>query len=579
VIPVVLAILITFVLAPLVHWLERKRLRRVPSAVLVVGLACAVVAGILLVVLFQVQSLADALHEHKDDIVAKMVHIRESSKGSWFEKVTDTIETIHKQLFPESGGAGASKGVEPVLVKIETSTLPELLQRVASPTLEGLVNVGLVILLVVFMLVHRENLRNRLISLKGTGSLTSMTRALDDAAQRISRFLQMQLVINVGYGTALGIGLFVIGIPYAVLWGFLAVVLRYIPYLGGVIAAFFPLALGLALLPGWTPVLLAAAYILVLELITANVAEPLLFGHSIGASAVALLIAAVFWAWLWGPAGLVLATPLTACLVVLGRYVPQLEFISILLGDQAGLEAPVRYYQRLLARDEYEATDLVEEYVEAHSPEKACEEVLLPALMLVKQSHEYGELTQADQAFFLQVTREVIDDLLPAPLPDRKAPGERSSEVPEKQVLVLGCPARDEADEVALDLLGRVVARANCRFEIVPHELLLAEMMERIQEQQPAVVVIASLLQDGLAHTRYLCKRIHARFPLLKIHVGCWGLTHHVDRLRRQLQAVGADDVATSFAESQEKLLPQIQFLSHAPEELSERVGHPATVS
>ena len=240
------------------------------------------------------------------------------------------------------------------------------------------------------MLLKYEDLRNRLIGLVGSGQLTVTTRALDDAGQRISRYLLMQFIINGSYGLAAGLGLFFLGVPYAVLWGFLAAVFRYIPYVGPWIAAFFPIIISLVAFPGWGQLALVIGLFVLLELWSNLLMEPWLYGHSIGVSEVGLLVVTGFWTWLWGPIGLVLATPLTVCLVVLGRHVPQLHFFDLLFGKAPALAPPVIYYQRLLARDQEEATEVVEDYVKAHSLEKVYDEVLIPALLLAWQDRQQG---------------------------------------------------------------------------------------------------------------------------------------------------------------------------------------------
>src|SRR5262249_8294685 len=247
-----------------------------------------------------------------------------------------------------------------------------------GPVLEGLATTVLVVVLVVFVLVLREDLRNRLLRLIGNGRITDTTKALDDAAGRISRFLLTQSLINVFFGMVLTISLWLAGVPYALLWGFLAALLRFVPYMGTFFAMLLPFTYSVAVFPGWREPLLALGIYLTLELLAAYVVEPLLLGHSTGVSPLALVFAAAVWTWLWGPLGLILSTPMTTCLVVLGKYVPGLEFLDVLLGDERVLDTSVSFYQRLLARDQDEATELVEHYLESHPPEAVFDELLLP---------------------------------------------------------------------------------------------------------------------------------------------------------------------------------------------------------
>ena len=556
-IPVVLAVLLTFILSPAVTALQRRGLWRVPAVIVVVLIASVVVAGIGAAVVLQVKALATDLPHHKELIIEKIVSLQEASKGSWLENLTATFKDIKKQAAP--GGDEA-----PVPVTVESNDYWSIFQNTISPVLELLVSAALVAVLVIFMLIQREDLRNRLLRLWGSVNLSSSTRALDDASRRISRFLFMQLLVNGGYGLAFGIGLFFIGVPYAFLWGFLAALLRYIPYLGVWVATAFPLVLSIAVLPGWTYPLLVLGLVLLLELITANVVEPMLFGQSIGVSEVALLISAAFWAWLWGPIGLVLATPMTACLAVLGRYVPQLEFFSIVLGDEPVLETYVSYYQRLLARDEDEAAELVEKYLQDQPAQELFDRVLVPALVLAERNRESDELSQADHDFLLQATRDLLEDLTPAALPDPDAAVNKIAGEPAgPPIMLLGCPAHDEADELALQMFRRLLDPARLQMEVLSVKTLSAEVVAHVRQKKPAAVLVAALPPEGVAQTRYLCKRLRTHFPELKILVGRWGETENQERVRERLSSAGADHVAFRLLESRDQLLALSPVLDH----------------
>jgi hypothetical protein len=317
----------------------------------------------------------------------------------------------------------------------------------------------LVIVLVVFMLIYGEDLRDRMIRLIGHGRLLITTRAIDEASQRISRYLIMQLVINASFGLALGIGLFLIGVPYVLLWGVLAAVLRFIPFVGSWLVAAILLTFSVAVFPGWTQPLLVSALVAALELVSNQVMEPLLYGHSTGISPVALIIAAAFWTWLWGPVGLALSTPLTTCLVVLGKYVPHLEFLDILLGDEGTLDAGMGFYQRLVARDQDEAVAVVEDYLQNHPAETVYDDILVPALVLAKRDRTRGELTTDDEQFIYQVTRDILNDILPSQVTQSAGNEITTGEHAGPQVILLGCPARDEADELALHMFAQLQAK------------------------------------------------------------------------------------------------------------------------
>jgi AI-2E family transporter len=419
------------------------------------------------------------------------------------------------------------------------------------------------LVLLVFMLLKRESLRNRLIRLMGHGRLTLATKAVEDAGQRISRFLLMQVIINGGFGLVLALGLFLIQMPHALLWGFLAALLRYVPYLGSWITSVVLVALSLAVFPGWVQPILVLGLIVVLELVTANLVEPRLFGHSIGVSEVALLVAAAFWAFLWGPIGLVLSSPLTVCLVVLGKYVPQLEFLDVILGDEPSLSADVTYYQRLLARDQDEATQLVLTQLKTFPPEQVYDRLLVPALNYVKQDRARDDLTEADEQFVLRATREIVEDLGER---QTAAPAAEGSTAPaSRKVRILGCPGHDEADALALEMLRQLLDPARWEMDVLSIDMLSSESVDRAGDKEPAVVCIGALPPGGLAHTRYLCKRLRARLPAARIVVGRWGLKGDLEQDQEQLREVGADRVETALLETRTHLSTWLPVLT--PEE------------
>ena len=364
-IPLALAVLLTFLLIPVVKWLQRLGLWRVPSVILVVILAGSLLGGIGWVVMLQLRNLANDLPRYENNIKGKIADLRQLGKGGLIERVQLSIQDIVSELHGERPEESPAQG-DDTLTPASEKPIPVVVQQPSVlwqlPSLfESLANAGLVVVLVIFMLIDHADLRNRLIRLAGYGRLTVATRALDEAVQRISRYLLMQSIINGSYGVAVALGYFLIGVPYAFFWGFLAATLRFIPYVGPVLAAAFPIVLSLAAFDGWVQPILVISLVLVIELVSNGIMEPLLYGQSAGVSQVALMVAIAFWTWLWGAVGLLLATPLTVCLSVLGRYVPQLEFLRILLADEPVLEAHAAYYQRLLAKDQDEAAAIVDD--------------------------------------------------------------------------------------------------------------------------------------------------------------------------------------------------------------------------
>jgi predicted PurR-regulated permease PerM len=591
-IPVALAVFLTFLLAPLVSFLQRRHLRRTPSVALVVLLAALLLAGVVWLVTAEVTSLAGELPKYTENVKEKIRSLRKMGQGSVTERLEKMIQDItgewqsqpaspEGEVADRSAGPGSAAPEKPpaVVVQPESPAWLSRLPALLSPLAESLGSLALALVLVVFMLLKREGLRNRLIRLVGHGRLTVATKAVDDAGQRISRFLLMQLIINGSFGLVLTLGLFLIQVPYALLWGFLAAILRYVPYLGSWITATVLITLSLAMFPGWVQPLLVLGLIVVLELVTANIVEPKLFGHSIGVSEVALLVAAAFWAFLWGPVGLVLSSPLTVCLVVLGKYVPQLEFLDVLLGDEPSLDADVGYYQRLLARDQDEATQLVLAHAKTFPPEQVYDRLLVPALNYVKQDRARDDLTEADEQFVLQATREIVADLgerRSATAREASAPAEGETEAPaHRKVRILGCPSHDAADALALEMLRQLLDLARWEVEILSIDMLSAESVARAGEKEPAVVCIGALPPGGLAHTRYLCKRLRARLPGARIVVGRWGLQSNVEVNQEQLKEAGADQVETTLLETRTHLSTWLPVLT--PEEAKTHAGGAAT--
>jgi len=440
--------------------------------------------------------------------------------------------------------------------------------------LEPLANAGLVLVLVIFMLLKQRDLRNRLIRLGGFSQLTTTTKALDEAGERISRYLLMQSIINGSFGVAVGLGLFLIGVPYALLWGFLAAVLRFIPYVGPGLATILPSALSVAIFPGWWQPVLVIGLIALLELMNFMVLEPWLYGQSAGVSEVALLVTVAFWTWLWGPVGLLLATPMTVCLSVLSKYIPQLDFLNTLLGDEPALDLPTHYYQRLLARDDDEAAELVETYLQTHAPEEVYDDLLMPALTAAKRDRERDAIMLEDLQFVGQATQAIMDDVAlrqsqaaPAAADVVAISDEAPVARPVPSIRIVGCPARDEVDALALRMFQHMLDPQRYSLEIASVEMLTAEVVSLVEQQGVELICIAALPPGTTTPTRYLCKRLRARFPACKILVGRWGWTGEGDANRALLLAAGADAVGLTLRESHNQVQQWAMLdAPHAPE-------------
>jgi predicted PurR-regulated permease PerM len=550
-IPLALAVLLTFLLSPVVGAFQHRGLGRVPAVLVTVLLALSILGGIGWTLTRQLVTLADELPRYSLNIHHRIADLRGASKGGSMEKVQKAVEDVVGEI--EKTDMPSAARQKPVAVVLEP---PSILVHLPS-VFQALGSAGVLTVLVIFMLLERRELRDRVILLIGYRRMTATTRALDEAGARISRYLLMQSIINGSFGVAVVLGLFLIGIPYAVTWGALAAALRFIPYLGALVAMLLPLALSLAVFPGWLQPALVVGLFLVLEPITGSVLEPWLYGQSAGVSQVALLIALTFWTWLWGPVGLLMATPLTVCLVVLGKHLPALGFIVVLMGDRPVIEVKARYYQRLLARDRDEAIDIVEAYVDTNGRELVYDTVLLPALYYAKQDHDRGLLSEDDTQFVQQATREVLDVLAqdaPAPSEGDTGADLSSSAASDTRVRILGCPARDGADALALEMVRHVLDPAKYRLEVYGTGMLTAEVVDWVGLHRPALVCIGAVAPGGLSQARHLCKRLRSQCPDLKIVVGRWGLHDERDTDCQQLLAAGADYVETSVLDTRRAL-------------------------
>ena len=544
-IPLALAGLLAFLLSPVVNAIDRWGAGRATSVLVVVLLAFCLTGGVGWVLLRQLVSLADELPQYSANIRQRVVDLRVLSKGGSVEKVQRTLTEVVGEMQKTEPNAKA-KADKPIAVIVEPPTsllahLPGLIDVLAAT--------GVVTVLVIFMLLEREDLRDRLIRLVGYRRVTVTTRALDEATARITRYLLMQSVINGSFGVAVGIALFLLGVPYAALWGCLAAALRFIPYVGPTIAVLLPTAMALAVFPGWSRPLLTFGVILALEVVVSMVMEPLLYGQSAGVSPVALLVAVIFWTWLWGSIGLLLATPLTVCLIVLSKYLPSMGFLVLLMSDDPVLEPKARYYQRLLARDQDEAADIIEEYVKAHDPESVYDEVLLPALYYAKQDWEREKISEADAELVAHTTREIVEELDQ----DRTSEAIRDASAPVGRLVtrrvVLLCPARDEIDGVAVAMAGRFIDAARWQVETLGTSMLTSEVTQLVEERRPTIICIGSVAPGGMSHVRHLCKRLRARCPDVGLVVGRFGLHDESADEQQQLADAGADHIVTTLRE------------------------------
>ncbi|MBV9342426.1 MAG: AI-2E family transporter [Acidobacteria bacterium] len=462
------------------------------------------------------------------------------------------------RALPELDGRSSSASPQhpiPVEVHEPEPTPFQLLKKAAGSALRPIGTAFIVLVFVVFLLVGREDLRDRILRLVGSRRLYVTTQALDDAARRVSRYLSMQLAVNATFGSLVGLGLFLIGIPHALVWAVLATLLRFIPYAGAWIAAAGPMLLAVAVAPGWSKFAWTLALYLVLELLAANVAEPLLYGSSTGISAVAILVAAVFWTWLWGPVGLLLSTPLTVCLVVIGRYVPHLEFLGILFGDEPALSSAQRFYQRMIAMDAEDAAELTDELLKDKSLADVYDTVIIPALSLAEEGRHAGFLDAAIEEYLLDNTRELVEEV-----------GSRPSTQPalSDTIARLIClPAKDTADEIAGEMLIQLLPQTVAA-ELLPCGISSRDLIHRIASQKPDVVCISGVPPQTTRQVALWCKHLRKQFPDLTIVAAVWS-TADLASIRSRIPVSDANHVVCTLRQAVDYIAPGVVESAEQP--------------
>jgi predicted PurR-regulated permease PerM len=562
-VPIALAMLLTFVLSPPVTWLQRW-IGRVPAVLAVVTLLGVLLAGAGYGVALQMSELAGELPRYRSNIRQKIADVRNAGRGGSVERIQETFKEIQKDLEAADKQGAAKPRTPSVFVQSEQAStllgIPAWLQPFLGPASTA----GLVVVLVIFMLLEREELRGRLIGLLGHGNLAVTTKAFDEAGRRVSRQLLMQALVSAIYGACAGVGLWAIGVPYPLLWSALGAALRFVPYLGPIAAAAAPLILSLAVFPGWIEPLWVLALFIALELFTNLVLETVLYAGAAGVSQVALLVAVAGWTWLWGAMGLLLATPLTVCLVVLGKHVSGLEFLSTLIADSPALAPDISYYQRLLARDQTEAADLLSRHLANNPPETIYDALLVPALNYAEQDRLDGRIDDEDERLVIEATRELMADAaalrraaVPSPSMAGDAPSLDVTDVPAEAgatLHVVAYPANGLGDELALGMLEELLQGQPFTFEIPSSRLLTSEVVSLMRARGARVLCIADLPPSPTSKTRYVLRKLRAELPDVPILVGRWAPGALPDEERRSLVEAGATDVAASVLETRNQL-------------------------
>jgi predicted PurR-regulated permease PerM/CheY-like chemotaxis protein len=559
--PLALSVLLSFALAPATRVLERFGLPRAPAVVLTVVLSLGLLGTIGYVVGHQLNSLAKRLPDYQENIETKLRGVMnpgQQSTAARLKTLADEVTAKMEQPAVAPDGAVAVQKVE----VIARPSFQDRLRSATGPYLEFLGVGSFVLILVMFMLMGREELSDRIVGLVGHRQVSVTTRTMDEIGQRISRYLATFALVNSGFGLVIGLGLWMIGTPWAVLWGCLAAMLRFIPYVGPAVAFILPLVFSFAHFPGWAKPLEIVVLFAVVEAALTSFLEPVIYGKTTGVSALGLLIAAMFWTWLWGSMGLLLSTPLTVCLAVLGKYVPSLWFFTALLKEDINLEPDIRFYQRLLARDREGAIEIVNAALKQRPRVEVFDDILIAALARSEDDVARDQLDGTMQAFVWGVVGEVIDSLEGVPdlsltamaMPAAGGAGTEGEVSASQPVVILGLVADDNSDALALRMLKQLLAASKCSMEIVNDTASSLRVVERVAEQCPSIVIISFLPPEGSAFARYLIQRLRASFSDLPIVVGRWDANASESSLER-LMAAGASHVVTSLAGARDRIL------------------------
>ena len=586
-VPLALAILFSFLLGPVVRRLERVGLWRVPAVLAVTVAFFGIFAAVGWMTAHQVVALADKLPAYQGNIQHKLQAL--SGRGGAFKTAATVLANIEKKseapaATPETGqppvpallaipsALEPDKPPIPVRIVDPPASAPQFLRNTFGSLLWPLSTAFVVVIFTIFMLIQREDLRDRLLHLTGPERLPVTTQAVDEAGQRVSRYLLMQVTVNVTFGAGIALGLFFIGVPAPALWGILSASLRFVPYIGVWTSAVGPLAVATGAFASSWPVAETLGLFVALELVTGNAVEPWLYGTSTGMSPVAVLVAATFWTWLWGGVGLLLSTPLTVCIVVLGRYVPQLEFLHTLLGDGPVLAYDERLYQRLLAADQEEISQLVDEYLTGHPVAEFYDTVLIPTLNQAQTDAQQGTLGADRQETVLQTTRTLVDDLRDRPpselIPKAAAEAAPAETVPPAAVhadslplRVLILPVKGAADELAGDMLSHLLTLGGVGSKVLPYKTLANEALAAVAEGEAPILCLSVVRPFAVLQARYLAKRMRTRHPDLKILIGLWDVKRPAVGSRRNLESVHADWVVDSLGDAISQVCPLVHCL------------------
>jgi len=588
-IPITLAMLLSFVLSPLVELLRKAWLGRILSVVLAVALALGVILALGTAIGGQVAELAKDAPRYQATIEKKLTALR----GATIAPLSRRIASLGHRLeganqpaapaapAPDAGSPAPEQKPVPVVVTQPTPSALQIGEAVLSPVLHPVATAGIILIVTIFTLLQKEDLRDRAIRLFGASDLQRTTVAMNEAGRRLSRYFLTQLALNTSFGAIVAVGLYFIGVPSPVLWGILGALLRFIPYIGSWIAAAPPIVLAAAVEPGWSMAIWAALLYAVSELLMGQLVEPLVYGHSTGLSPIAVVIAAIFWTWIWGPIGLIISTPLTLCLVVIGRHVERLELLDVVLGDRPALSPAESFYQRLLADDPDEAEEQAERYLKDRPLASYYDEVALEGLRLAANDVVRGMVTAAKAEHLEAAATELVHDIgehakggassakpaatdgdeeelaVESPAPPDAAP-DSSPLAPEWQgeAPVLCIAGRGPLDEAAASMLAELLEKHGLGARVVPHGAVSRSRIATLDTQGVAMACILYLeISGNPAHLRYLLRRLHARAPGVALLVGLWPANEPILGEVELRRIVGADHCVASLRQALDSCL------------------------
>lgn len=557
--PLAFAVLFAFLLAPVVGLLERLRFSRGLAAVVVLLGFSSVVGGGAWLMITQLVSITNDLPTYRDNITQKMEAIHtphDSAIGRAQEEIEELGEELGLSNLTAEPQQNARKSGRNALGA--TADRPMQVREVAKPgqlnelggIAQPVMTTFLTAVFTFFVILQREDLRNRLIRLSGEQNLTMMTHAMNDASARISRYFRLQLLVNLCFGTFVAIALSLIGLPHALFFGALAALSRFIPYFGALTAALVPTVLSLAVFPGWTHAVVILGIFVLLEIFTANYAEPHIYGRNTGLTALAILVAASFWTLIWGPVGLVLSMPLTVCLVVIGRHVPSLEFLTVMLGDRPAIPPPTCFYQRLLALDEREAAEILERCLKGGTLETVYDSVLIPALLMAEKDRQRGDLADSTIAFVHQTVRELVEELgfREKANADKIPTLSRGATKPPARVVCVGL--RDDPDELGAMMLAQLLDCDSIQTTAIGGSRM-EELVTAMIQEHADLVILSGLPPLALARAHRLYRLLRTRVPQVHVLFGFWASeADDAEKAAAKLRLEAGIHVSTTLADA-----------------------------